>query len=115
MDSNHQSRATIATKLTSLASLDQPEGVELGPSDRREAAAIFIPRGDPMLSDLQRRIDEIRPRPGDATEDNQTFLVGNRADRINHHSGGRSLEQPQGLGYGREWVEEAMATTQSCS
>jgi hypothetical protein len=25
------------------------------------------------------------------------------------------LEQPQGLGYGREWVEEAMATTQSCS
>src|SRR5215471_19047827 len=47
------------------------------------------------VSPVQRRIDEIRPRPGDATEDNQAFLVSNRADRINHRGGGRLLEQLQ--------------------
>jgi hypothetical protein len=35
------------------------------------------------------------PHTGDTTEDYQAFLVGNRADRINHRSGGRLLEQPQ--------------------
>src|SRR5215469_6181099 len=41
------------------------------------------------IQGLERHIDEIRPRPGDATENYQAFLVGNRADRINHRSGGR--------------------------
>ena len=39
----------------------------------------------------KRRIREIRPRPGDATEDNEAFLIGNRADRIDGFSRGRLL------------------------
>ena len=47
------------------------------------------------IQGFTRRILEIRPRPGNATENNEALIVGNRADRIDDLSTGRLLEQPQ--------------------
>jgi len=43
----------------------------------------------------KRCIGQIRPRPGDATEDNKAFLIGNGGYRVDHGSRGRVLQQPQ--------------------
>jgi hypothetical protein len=40
----------------------------------------------------KRCIGQIRPRPGDATEDNKAFLIGNGGYRIDHGSRGRVLQ-----------------------
>jgi hypothetical protein len=53
------------------------------------------------IQGFKRRIDEIRPRPGDPTKDNQAFLVGNRADHINHRSRGRVRERLRRIGVAR--------------
>ena len=43
----------------------------------------------------ERGVGEIGAGPGDATKENNAFLIGNGADCIEHRSTGRLAQQPQ--------------------
>jgi hypothetical protein len=65
------------------------------PQSPRGSRDLHGTRRPDAVQDSECCIGQIRSRPGDATEDNKAFLVGNGAYRIDHRSRGRRLQQLQ--------------------